>query len=84
MNDEILICRSITENWWKFDSLICEMFPDLVDIGGEDYLYVAPNYQISLSSIYHIRINLVEGSVTLLDAQNEELYKDKVKQCVSH
>jgi len=79
MTDEIVIARSFTDKWWKFDSLVCEIFPELIDINTEGVLYVSEDYQIPIDDVYFIRIDLLEGSCTLLNVQNEELYKGKVR-----
>lgn len=77
MNGEIIIARKLN-NWMDVESLVGEIFPELIDINEEDYLYVGPDYQIPYSSVKYIRVDLYEGSVTLLDAQNNELYKDRI------
>jgi hypothetical protein len=80
MTDEIVIARSFTDKWWKFDSLICETFPELIDINQEGILYVSEDYQIKIDDVYFIRIDLLEGSCTLLDVQNDELHKGWIKK----
>ena len=79
MTDEIVIARSFTDKWWKFDSLVCEIFPELIDPNVEDILYVSEDYQIKVDDVYFIRIDLAKGSCTLLNVQNEELHKEKVR-----
>ena len=79
MTDEIVIARSFTDKWWKFDSLVCEIFPELIDINTEGVLYVSEDYQIPIDDVYFIRIDISEGSCTLLNVQNEELHKEKVR-----
>jgi len=79
MTDEIVIARSFTDKWWKFDSLVCEIFPELIDPNVEDILYVSEDYQIKVDDVYFIHIDLAKGSCTLLNVQNEELHKGKVR-----
>jgi len=80
MTSEIIIARSFTDKWWKFDSLICDIFPELIDPDKEDILYVSADYEILVDDVYFIRIDLLEGEVTLLDVQNNELHKGWIKK----